>query len=67
MQTAKVFCIIGTSEDKTYTHFIFGRPYEERVLVNGPHYATAGYALSVLSVCNVSVLWPNGWMDQDAT
>jgi len=23
--------------------------------------------LSVLSVCNVGVLWPNGWMDQDAT
>jgi len=21
----------------------------------------------VLSVCNVGVLWPNGWMDQDAT
>jgi len=20
-----------------------------------------------LSVCNVGVLWPNGWMDQDAT
>jgi len=23
--------------------------------------------LSVLSVCNVDVFWPNGWMDQDAT
>ena len=23
--------------------------------------------LSVLSACNVGVLWPNGWMDQDAT
>jgi len=23
--------------------------------------------LSVLSVCNVSVLWPNGWTDQDET
>jgi len=23
--------------------------------------------LSVMSVCNVSVLWSNGWMDQDAT
>ena len=23
--------------------------------------------LSVLSVCNVGVLWPNGWTDQDAT
>jgi len=22
---------------------------------------------SVLSFCNVGVLWPNGWMDQDAT
>jgi len=23
--------------------------------------------MSVLSVCNASVLWPNGWMDQDTT
>ena len=23
--------------------------------------------LSVLTVCNVGVLWPNGWMDQDST
>jgi len=23
--------------------------------------------LSVLSVCDVGVLWPNGWKDQDAT
>jgi len=23
--------------------------------------------LSVLTVCDVGVLWPNGWMDQDAT
>jgi len=23
--------------------------------------------LAVLSVCNVGVLWPNGWMDQDET
>jgi len=23
--------------------------------------------LSVLSVCNIGVLWPNGWMDQDTT
>jgi len=23
--------------------------------------------LCVLSVCNVGVLWPNGWMDQDET
>jgi len=31
---------------------------------------TSPYAigpLSVLSVCNVGVLWPNGWMDQDET
>jgi len=23
--------------------------------------------LSVLSICNLGVLWPNGWMDQDET
>ena len=31
---------------------------------NGSPYATG--PLSCLSVCNVGVLWPNGWMDQDA-
>jgi len=31
----------------------------------GPPYATE--PLTFLSVCNVDVLWPNGWMDQDAT
>ena len=25
------------------------------------------FRLSCLSVCNVGVLWPNGWMDQDET
>jgi len=25
------------------------------------------HCLSVLSVCDVGVLWPNGWMDQDET
>jgi len=25
------------------------------------------HCLSVMSVCNVGALWPNGWMDQDAT
>jgi len=32
-------------------------------------YAVTGpiSCLSVLSVCHVGVLWPNGWMDQDAT
>jgi len=25
------------------------------------------FVLSICTVCNVDVLWPNGWMDQDAT
>jgi len=25
------------------------------------------YGTVVLSVCNVGILWPNRWMDQDAT
>jgi len=35
------------------------------VTSNGSSSATE--PLSCLSVCNVGVLWPNGWMDQDAT
>ena len=40
---------------------IFGRLFEK----NGLPYAIG--PLCVLSVCNVGVLWPNGWMDQDET
>jgi len=36
----------------------FGSPYDIRPLSVGP---------VCLSVCDVGVLWPNGWMDQDAT
>jgi len=35
------------------------------VCKNGSPYAIR--PLSVLSVCDVGVLWPNGWMDQDET
>jgi len=31
------------------------------------HSILSDRCLSCLSVCNVGVLWPNGWMDQDAT
>jgi len=40
---------------------IFGRSLQ----LNSPPYATG--PLPCLSVCNVAVSWPNGWMDQDAT
>jgi len=41
---------------------IFGRPLVKRFALC---YRTV--VLSVLSVCDVGVLWPNGWMDQDQT
>ena len=31
------------------------------------HPTLSDRCLSVLSVCNVGVLWPNGWMGQDET
>jgi len=38
------------------------------VTSNGSPYATGPLScLSCLPVCNVGVLWPNGWMDKDAT
>jgi len=37
-------------------------------LLNGSPYPIRPLSCPVcLSVCNVGVLWPNGWMDQDAT
>jgi len=41
---------------------IFGRPFVKRFAIC---YRTV--VLSVCPVCNIGVLWPNGWMDQDAT
>ena len=38
---------------------IFGRPFVKRFALC--------YRSVVLSVCNVGVLWPNGWTDQDET
>jgi len=38
-----------------------GSPYAIRPLSVCP------VCLSILSVCDVGVLWPNGWMDQDET
>jgi len=43
-----------------YNSNIFGRPFSPYAI--GPM-----SCLSVLFVCNVGVLWPNGWMDQDIT
>jgi len=40
----------------------FERPFVKRFALC---YQTV--VLHVLSVCDVGVLWPNGWMDQDAT
>jgi len=42
--------------------FIFRRPFVKRFALC---YRTD--VLSCLSVCNVGVLWPNSWMDQDET
>jgi len=43
---------------------IFGRPFVKRFAL----YAIGPLScLSVLSVCDVGVLWPNGWTDQDET
>ena len=37
----------------------FGRPFVQRFALC--------YQTVVLSVCDIGVLWPNGWMDQDET
>jgi len=42
----------------------------ERSVVGRPLVKRSPYAirpLKCLSFCDVSVLWPNGWMDQDET
>jgi len=41
---------------------VFGRPFVKRFAQ-----CYRSVVLSVLSVCYVGVLWPNGWTDQDET
>ena len=44
---------------------LFERPFVKRFAL---YYRTMVWpVLSVLSVCDVGLLWPNSWMDQDAT
>jgi len=50
---------------------VFGRPFVKRS-ANGPPcgigpLSVLSVLLSCLSVCNVGVLWPNGWTDQNET
>jgi len=47
---------------KTLNTPIFGRPFIKRFALC---YRSLGVGTVVSSVCNVGVLWPNGWMDQD--
>ena len=46
-----------------------GEPFYKRTPKNGSPYAVRplSVCLSCLSVCDVRVLWPNGWTDQDET
>jgi len=45
--------------------FVFGQPFVKRFALC---YRTAVLSVCLsCPVCNVGVLWPNGWMDQDAT
>jgi len=46
-------------------HFIFGRPFVKRFALC--YQTIVSLSVHILSVCNVGVLWPNGWMDQDET
>ena len=51
---------------RAYICVIFGRPFVKRFALC---YQTVVCLVvcPVLSVCNVGVLWPSGWMDQDET
>jgi len=52
--------LFGTFLTSSASWSISRRPFVKR-------FASAIRPLSVLSVCDVGVLWPNAWMDQDET
>jgi len=54
----------GTTHFRSFSSSLFGRPFVTRfAFAIGPLSVCVSLCLS----CNVGVLWPNGWMDQDAT
>jgi len=55
----------GNFEGKRAAHF--GRPFAKRFALCYRTVLCPVLSLSVLSVCNVDVLWPKGWMDQGET
>jgi len=50
---------ISYSDNSTLGLLVFGRPFVKRFALC--------YQTVVCPVCDVGVLWPNGWMDQDET
>jgi len=45
---------------------IFARPFAKRFILCFQTVVCLSVCLSCLSVCDVGVMWLNGWMDQDA-
>jgi len=55
---------------KSVTRVLFGQPYVKRFALCHQTVVYLSGCLSVcpvLSICNVGVLWPNGWMNQEET
>jgi len=59
MQILSIPCNLGHSHVNP-----FGRPFVKRFAL---WYRTPLYVCPACPVCDVGVLWLNGWMDQDAT
>jgi len=65
LSTFEVQCVTVCS-----VKYIFGRPFVKRFALYCRIVVCLSICLSCpvcLSVCDVGVLWPNGWMDQDET
>ena len=51
-----------------YSRYVFGRPFVKRFALYAIRpLSVLSVCLSVCPVCDVGVLWQNGWMDQDET
>ena len=60
-----VLLLLRTANENMRPCIFIGRPFVNAIGPLSVRLSVCLSVLSCLSLCDVGVLWPNGWMDQD--